>query len=205
MAWPAIHDGLGMITPAMAAFVFATTAAPGPNAALMLAVGSRAGLLAGLPILLGLATGNAMVKGTIAASIRALATLDPLVIELGRWVAAALTIWLAWRLIRRVGTLGGHRGATGFADAFTFALVNPKATITGFAAATLFCASSTDELGHAIAFSALGFPSVLIGSGAWLVLGKVGSSWLRGPRAMRALNIAVGATLVVSLAPVLLS
>ena len=196
-------DALQIITPAMVLFVFATTAAPGPNAALMLAVGARLGIGAGLPVLLGLATANAAMKGAIAASVRILAELDPLVIEIGRWLAVAVTLWLAWRLMRRLGGVADHAGVAGFWDAFAFQLVNPKAAITGLAAAALFCTSETGGIGHAIAFFAVAFPSVLLGAGPWLLAGHAGAAWLRGPRMARVLNLAVGTTLVLALAPVL--
>ena len=192
------------ITPAMVAFVFATTAAPGPNAALMLAVGARLGLRAGLPVLFGLAAANALAKGAIAASVRWLAGLDPLVIEVGTWVAVGLTLWLAWRLVRRMGGLGTGARVAGFWDAFAFQLANPKVAITGLAAATLFCVGRVDEVGHAVSFGAVAFPSVLVGAGAWLLIGWAGGRWLQGPRAVRAMNVAVGALLVGAMVPVLL-
>lgn len=200
-----VPSGLAAITPVMALFVFATTAAPGPNAALMLAVGSRAGLAAGVPVLLGLASANAAAKGAIAAGIRRLAELDPLVIGWGRWIAVALTVWLAWRLVHRLGGLADGRRVAGFGHAFAFQLVNPKVAITGFAAATLFCSPEVGGVGHAVGFALVAFPSVVLGAGVWLLVGRMGSARLRGPRAVRAMNLAVGATLVTALVPVLLA
>lgn len=106
----------------MVLFVFATTAAPGPNAALLLTVGARLGIGAGVPVILGLATANAAMKGAIAASVRILAELDPLVIQIGRWIAVAATLWLAWRLMRKLGGVAGHGDVAGFWDAFAFQL-----------------------------------------------------------------------------------
>ncbi|WP_299845671.1 hypothetical protein [uncultured Jannaschia sp.] len=200
----AIINALQIVTPAMVLFVFATTAAPGPNAALMLAVGARFGLGAGIPVVLGIATANAAIKGAIAASVRILAELDPLVIQAGRWVAVAATLWLAWRLMRRLGGVADHAGVAGFWDAFSFQLVNPKAAITGLAAAALFCTAGTGGIGHAIAFFVVAFPCALLATGPWLLVGHAGATWLRGPRMARMLNLAVGTTLVLALAPVLL-
>lgn len=200
-----LEGATAAITPAMAIFVFATTAAPGPNAALMLATGARAGIAAGLPVLMGLALANALAKGAIAAGIRLVAELHPIVIGLGQWIAVALTLWLAWRLMRRLSGLGERQGVGGFADAFAFQLVNPKVWITGLAAATLFCSPEIGGIGHALGFAVVAFPSVVVGAGAWLLIGHMGAVRLRGPRAVRLLNLAVGATLLAALAPVLLA
>ena len=151
-----------------------------------------------------MATANALLKGTIAASVRILANLDPLVIEIGRWLAIAATLWLAWKLMKRMDGMSDRSGLTGFWNAFAFQLVNPKSAITGLAAATLFCTPDTGGLGHAVAFFAVAFPSVIAAGGVWLIVGHMGSAWLRGPRMVRTLNLAVGATLVLALAPVVL-
>ncbi|WP_299845976.1 LysE family translocator, partial [uncultured Jannaschia sp.] len=171
----------------MVLFVFATTAAPGPNAALLLTVGARLGIGAGVPVILGLATANAAMKGAIAAGVRILAELDPLVIQIGRWIAVAATLWLAWRLMRKLGGVASHAGVAGFWDAFAFQIVNPKAVITGLAAAALFCTAETGGIGHAIAFFVVAFPSVLLGGGSWLLVGHAGAAWLRGPKMVRVL------------------
>lgn len=193
-----------VISPAMVAFTFASAIAPGPNAALMLAVGSRANLASGLRVLAGLALANALTKGALAAGFRWLAELDPLVLGVGRWVAAALTLWLAWRLVRRLGGVGAENGAAGFADAFVFQLANPMVAVTGLAAAVLFCSPDAGSFGHAVGFSAVALPSVIVGAGVWLLIGRMGARRLRGPRTVRALNLAVGVTLIVAIAPMLL-
>ena len=203
------------IDPAMAAFVFSSAAIPGPNAVLMLAVGSRIGVRAGLPILVGMAAGNALAKGATAAGIRWAAELDPLVIGVAQWTAVAFLIWFTRRILRRraafrVPAVGSEQPATEpvlrrVVDGFGFQLCNPLVWITGFAAAALFCSAALDEAEHAVAFGAVAFPSAMVGAGAWLVLGQRGARWLGKPLVVRGLNTALVGLLVLAALPVFLT
>ena len=203
---------LAAIDATMVAFIFATTAFPGPNAVLMLTLGARAGIAAGLPTLLGLAIGNAAAKGATAAGMRWAAGLDPRVLDAAQILAVAVMAWFVWRILRGGGGLRGA-GALGTAaerpvgvaifDGVVFQFCNPKVWVTGAAAAALFCSPGLDELGHAAAFSLVAFPSVVVGAGLWLLAGRFGARWLGGPRIVRALNLALVGTLVATVAPVL--
>ena len=204
-----------LIDPAMAAFVFSTTALPGPNAVLMLAVGSRIGARAGLPILVGMAAANALAKGATAAGIRWAAELDPLVIHAAQWTALAFLVWFTFRILRRritfrapvEGEGGPDAGPVGrrLVDGFGFQLCNPKVWITGFAAAALFCSPALDEAQHAIAFGAVAFPSVMVSAGLWLVLGQRGARWLGSPLVVRGLDTALMGLLALAAVPVFLT
>ncbi len=203
---------LASIDLTMVAFIFATTAFPGPNAVLMLTIGSRIGVVGGLPILIGMAIGNAAVKGVTAAGMRWAASLDPHVIETAQWAAIALLVWFTFRILRRSGPLRAAAAGDGIAvsgvsqafDGFGFQLSNPKVWVTGFAAAALFCTPELDELGHALAFSTVAFPAVVIGAGVWLVAGRYGSRWLSGPRTVRFLNVTLVVVLALAAIPVVM-
>ena len=203
------------IDPAMAAFVLSTAAIPGPNAVLMLAVGSRVGARAGVPILVGMAAGNALAKGATAAGIRWAAGLDPLVIHAAQWTALAFLIWFTLRILRRraafrVPVVGVEQPAAEpvlrrFMDGFGFQLCNPLVWITGFAAAALFCSPALDEAQHAIAFGAVAFPSAMVGADVWLLLGQRGARWLASPLVVRGLDTALVGLLALAALPVFLT
>ena len=208
-------DPFTLIDPAMAAFVFSSAAIPGPNAVLMLAVGSRIGAQAGLPILVGMAAGNALAKGATAAGIRWAAELDPLVIHAAQWTALAFLIWFTLCILRRriafqapvEGEGRPDAGPVGrrLVDGFGFQLCNPLVWITGLAAAALFCSPALDEAEHAVAFGAVAFPSAMVGAGVWLVLGQRGARWLGNPLVVRGLDTALVGLLALAALPVFLT
>lgn len=199
------------ISAAMAAFVFASTAAPGPNAALMLAVGARVGIGAGATILLGMALANAGVKTLAAASIQGMVALDAVPVELVKWPALVVCAWMAWRILRRGGLRsGGARAARGlplarFWTGLAFQCANPKVWVTSFAAAMLFAAPATGSTPHPAAFGVIALVAVVISAGAFLILGARHAERLSRPWATRALDLAVAAVLGLAVLPVLVS
>ncbi|EKE43658.1 hypothetical protein OCGS_2390 [Oceaniovalibus guishaninsula JLT2003] len=207
-----MQDLLGVIDPAMVGFMFATTAFPGPNAVLMLSVGSRYGVRAGLPVLLGFGIGNAAAKGVTAAGMRWVASLDPMVIEVAQWIAIVFLAWFTIRILRRKAPLQAKGGAvTGKArsrpgqvvDGIGFQFCNPKVWVTGFAAAAIFCTPDVNEVGHAMSFAAVAFPCVLVGAGIWLVVGQQGARWLTAPMIVRGLDLMLVGLLALAAVPIL--
>lgn len=170
----------------------------------MPAIGAPLGIAAGLPVLAGLAVARAGVKGALAAGVTVIAGLDPSVGGIGRREAVILTLWLAWRLMRRLGGIDGQTGVAGFRDALLVQLSNPKSFLTGLAAAALFATDRTAGLRDANALTAVAFSAVPLAAGPWLLAGHAGAAWLRGPRRTRMLHVVARVTLVPALGPLVL-
>ena len=131
---------------------------------------------AGLPILLGIALANMSIKIGTAAAAQGLIALHGLPIEIVQWPAFAICLWFLWRIVSQ-GALpasdGRARGSAALrlANGFAFQLTNPKAWITGWAAATLFAAPATGAPPNPLVFGLIALPSVVLGAGAFLILG----------------------------------
>lgn len=200
-----------MIDPALAAFVFATTACPGPNAALMLAVGARGGVGTGMPILVGIALANVSIKIGTAAAAQGLIAVHGLPTEIVQWPAFVVCFWFFWRIVSQDALAASNDGrARGsavvrLADGFAFQLTNPKAWITGWAAATLFAAPATGMPPNPLVFGVLALPGVLLGAGSFLILGARYAALLSGRRMLRALNLSVAGLMALAIAPLLIN
>ena len=196
---------------ALVAFVFATTACPGPNAALMLAVGARGGVRAGLSILGGIAVANAAIKLGTAAAAQGLIEVHDWPVDIVRWPALAVCAWFMWRILTRdMGPSAGEGSASsgtavGIANGVAFQLTNPKAWITGWAAATLFSMPPVGPPPSPFLFAAVALPGVVIGAGAFLILGARCSGVLRHPRTMRLLRISVAGLMAAAMLPVIVA
>ena len=182
------------LDPAFLAFVFVTTAFPGPNAALMLVVGLRHGVRAGVPILCGIAVANAAIKIGVAAAVQGTVDVAALPLTVLQWPALAFCLWMVWRitssdaLLRVDGSTPPARVPPRFGNGVAFQLANPKAWVTSAAAATLFLVPGAASPSPWL-FGLVALPAVLLGAGGFLVLGETLATRLCKGRAARALNI----------------
>src|SRR5579863_9356783 len=114
---------------AVAIFTFSVVAAgtPGPSNTLLTATGANVGVVRGLPTLVGVAAGMALLMFVVAFGLGAVILDNPAVLIAVKWSGAAVLCWLAWKIAtsRGTGVASGSR-PLGFLGAAGFQWVNPK-------------------------------------------------------------------------------
>jgi threonine/homoserine/homoserine lactone efflux protein len=187
---------------ASAFFVFAFVAAvtPGPSNVMLTAAGANAGIVRGLPALLGVCLGMASMMFAVAFGLGSLILGQPGVLAAMKWAGAALLLWLAWKIAS--ASPGGAQAEArplGFVAAAAFQWVNPKAWLAcASAAGTYLRADAGGALAQSLGFAALFAAATLPSGFAWLAFGVGLRRWLSSARRMRAFNLAMGALLAAS-------
>src|SRR5215470_6472624 len=126
---------------AIAFFVFSVAAAgtPGPSNVLLTATGAQVGVLRGLPCLLGVALGMAVMMFTVAFGLGSVILGHPAILRVVQWGGAAMLCWLAWKIA--TARPGGHEASgkpVGLMGAAVFQWVNPKSWLVCASAAATF-------------------------------------------------------------------
>jgi threonine/homoserine/homoserine lactone efflux protein len=181
-------------------FALAAAATPGPSNVLLTATGAQVGVVRGLPCLLGVSVGMAVMLFVVAFGLGSVILDNPLVLTGVRWGGAVVMLWLAWRIATagRDGTTAGGR-PVGFVGAAVFQWVNPKSwLVSASAAATFLSGESGHALWHAAGLASLFFLIALPGCLPWLAFGAVLQRVLRSDRAFHVFNVAMGALLAAS-------
>ena len=113
--------------------VLALLAVPGPTNTLMAAAGASRGVVRSLPLLAGELGGYAIAITVWTEIVGAVATSQPLVPVVAKFVAAGFLIWSAWKLWSHAGRMDlPQRGIT-LARVFLTTLINPKGLVFAFA------------------------------------------------------------------------
>ena len=188
----------------MAFVLFAVVAAvtPGPSNIMLTSAGARAGVLRGLPCLLGVTTGMAVMMFIVPFGLASLVLAHPPALTILHWGGAAFLLWLSWK----IATSSSPPDATsetppvGYLGAAAFQWVNPKSWLVSASAAGTFL---TQGAGHPVLQAAtlggLFFLAALPSCFLWLVFGAAVQRVLRGPRALRIFNVLMGALLALSI------
>jgi threonine/homoserine/homoserine lactone efflux protein len=178
-------------------FSVAAAGTPGPSNVLLTATGAQVGVLRGLPCLLGVALGMAVMMFLVAFGLGSVILDNPLVIRGVKWCGAAVLCWLAWKVATapRPGT-GPEAKPVGFLGAASFQWVNPKSwLVCASAAATFLDEGAGSALGQSVNFGLLFLVACLPSCFPWLAFGSVLQRFLRSERAFRIFNGAMGALL----------
>jgi len=174
---------------------------PGPSNIMLTAAGAQAGVLRGLPCLLGVMTGMGLMMFLVPLGLGSAVLHNPLVLKALHWGGAAVLLWLAWK-IATSRSLDSNSGANpvGFVGAAVFQVVNPKSWLVSASAAGTFLSA---EAGSPAVQSALlgglfvlgGLPSCFV----WLAFGATVQRFLKSSRRLRMFNVAMGALLALSI------
>jgi threonine/homoserine/homoserine lactone efflux protein len=192
---------------ALAFFVFSAVAAitPGPSNAMLTATGANAGVLRGLPALLGVSAGMGLMMFLVAFGLGSVILDHPIVLVAVKWCGAAFLCWLAWKI-----ATAGRPGASadgkpiGFVGAAAFQWINPKSWLVCASAAGAYLhAQAGGALAQAMIFGALFILASLPCCFVWLAFGATAQRFLRTERARRTFNIVMGVLLAASVALVL--
>jgi threonine/homoserine/homoserine lactone efflux protein len=189
----------------VAFLLFAVVAAvtPGPSNVMLTAAGAHAGVLKGLPCLLGVTTGMGLMMFLVPLGLGSLVLKHPLVLKILNWSGAAFLLWLSWRIATsssRIESTPG-RNPVGYLGAAVFQWVNPKSWLVSVSAAgTFLSAGAGSPIVQAASLGSLFFLAALPSCFLWLAFGAAVQRVVRGPRRLRIFNIVMGALLALSIA-----
>jgi threonine/homoserine/homoserine lactone efflux protein len=181
-------------------FSFAAAGTPGPSNVLLTATGAQVGVLRGLPCLLGVALGMAVMMFIVALGLGSVILDNALIIRGVKWSGAVVLCWLAWRIATaRRADADAEARPVGFLGAASFQWVNPKSwLVCASAVATFLDQGAGSALGQSVAFGLLFLVACLPSCFPWLAFGAVLQRFLRSERAFRIFNGAMGALLAAS-------
>jgi threonine/homoserine/homoserine lactone efflux protein len=199
------HDMTPDTLSALLLFAVIGAFTPGPNNTLLMASGITYGFWRTLPLMLGVATGFPLMLLIIGSGLGQIFEMFPVLYTVLKYLGAAYMLWLAWK-IATTKPAGGEAEAEGkpmsFLQAAAFQWGNPKGWIMGLTALSTYTVAANYSLGVAIV--ALVFLVAGIGSSTtWALFGASLRRFLTDPRYFRAINIALGGLLVLSLWPLL--
>lgn len=188
---------------AVAFLLFAVVAAvtPGPSNVMLTAAGANAGVLRGLPCLLGVIVGMGLMMFLVPLGLGSLVLAHPLALRLLNWGGAAFLLWLAWKIATSASLDAAATGdPVGFVGAALFQWVNPKSwLVAASAAGTFLHADAGSPLGQAASLGGL-FALAVVPSGfVWLAFGATVHHVLGTPRRLRAFNVTMGVLLALSI------
>src|SRR5919198_90157 len=194
-----------MTTEQIVAFLlFAVVAAvtPGPSNIMLTAAGAQAGVLRGLPCLLGVATGMGLMMFVVPLGLGSLVLTHPLLLKALNWSGATVLVWLSWRIATSSSRIEAISGTNpvGYVGAAVFQWVNPKSWLVSASAAGTFL---TPEVGspmfQAACLGGLFVLAALPSCFLWLACGAAVQRVLHDRRRLRFFNIVMGALLALSI------
>jgi threonine/homoserine/homoserine lactone efflux protein len=191
----------------IAFFVFSVVAAitPGPSNLMLTAAGAIAGVVPGLPCLLGVAVGMGLLIFFVTMGLGQLILGHAAVLTALNWLGAAFLLFLAWKIATSIpGAADAERKPVGFVGAALFQWINPKSWLVSASAAGAYLqADANGALPQAVSFAAV-FVSAALPSGfVWLAFGASMHRYLRSARAARIFNVVMGASLAASVGMIL--
>ena len=131
----------------IAFFVFSIVAAitPGPSNLMLTAAGAIAGVVRGLPCLLGVAVGMGLLIFSVTMGLGQLILGQAAILRTLNWLGAAFLLFLAWKIAMSVpGTAGAERKPVGFVGAALFQWINPKSWLVSGSAAGAYLQADAD-------------------------------------------------------------
>ena len=188
----------------MAFLLFAVVAAvtPGPSNIMLTAAGANAGVLKGLPCLVGVATGMGLMMFLVPFGLGSLVLKTPLLLKVLHWGGAAFLFWLSWK----IATAGRRESAVehdpvGYVGAAVFQWINPKSWLVSTSAAGTFLhPEAGSAMSQSASLGALFILAALPSGFVWLAFGATVQHALHDERRRRIFNIAMGTLLALSVA-----
>jgi len=168
---------------------------------MLTAAGANAGVLRGLPCLLGVIVGMGLMMFLVPLGLGSLVLAHPLVLRILNWGGATFLLWLAWKIATSASLDAATGGdPVGFAGAALFQWINPKSwLVAASAAGTFLHADAGSPLGQAAALGGLFALAVLPSGFVWLAFGATVHRVLRTRRRLRAFNVTMGVLLALSI------
>jgi threonine/homoserine/homoserine lactone efflux protein len=176
---------------------------PGPSNIMLTAAGAHAGVLKGLPCLLGVTTGMALMMFLVPFGLASLLLNHPLALEILHWTGAAFLLWLSWKIATSSGRIDStpERTPVGYLGAAAFQWVNPKSwLVSASAAGTFLSAEAGSPVVQAAFLAGLFFLAALPSGLVWLAFGAAVQHVLHTRRRRRIFSVVMGALLALSIA-----
>jgi threonine/homoserine/homoserine lactone efflux protein len=188
----------------VAFLVFAVVAAvtPGPSNIMLTAAGAQAGVLRGLPCLLGVTTGMGVMMFLVPLGLGSLVVDHPEILTALHWGGAAFLLWLSWKIATSGSGIDSapQHDPVGYLGAAIFQWVNPKSwLVAASAAGTFLSADAGSSIAQAAWLGGLFILAALPSCFLWLAFGAAVQHVLESPRRLRVFNIAMGALLALSI------
>jgi threonine/homoserine/homoserine lactone efflux protein len=182
-------------------FSLVAAVTPGPSNLMLTAAGAQAGILGGLPCLLGVTTGMGVMMFVVPLGLGSLVLRHPLILKALHWGGVAFLLWLSWK----IATSGSRidptpdRKPVGYLAAAMFQWINPKSwLVTASAAGTFLSADAGSPIVQAAVLGGLFVLAALPSGFVWLAFGAAVQQILRTRRRLRVFNVAMGALLALS-------
>lgn len=173
-------------------YTFVSAVTPGPNNVILWATGIRFGLRAALPYVAGVVVGVGAMVLAVAAGIGALVTAAPWVEIVLKLAGSAYLLWLAYRIAGSASVQQADvAAAPGFPQAVTFQFVNPKAWFFVLGAVGAFRLPDLDVIVGSLAMAAVIMIVVAPSATVWAAGGHALGRFVSGPRAHRAVSLAL--------------
>jgi threonine/homoserine/homoserine lactone efflux protein len=184
---------------ALAFCLFAIVAAitPGPSNLILTSTGANVGVLRGLPCLCGVTIGMGLMMGLVAFGLGSLVLERPMILHGLKWCGMGFLLWLAWKIAtaERSDTTT-DKACVGFWGAAAFQWINPKSwLVSASAVGTYLPADAGSVVVQALSFGRLFVLAALPSGFVWLAFGATIQRLLSTERAVRLLNMAMGAML----------
>jgi len=189
----------------VAFLLFAVVAAvtPGPSNIMLTAAGAQAGVLRGIPCLLGVTTGMGLMMFLVPLGLGTLVLEHSLALRALNWSGAVFLLWLSWKIATSSSGIESMTEGkpVGYLGAAVFQWVNPKSwLVSASAAGTFLSAGAGSPILQAVSLGSLFVLAALPSCFLWLALGATLQHVLHSGRRLRAFNIAMGALLALSIA-----
>jgi threonine/homoserine/homoserine lactone efflux protein len=187
-------------TLAFLGFAIVVAGTPGPSNALLTATGANVGVIRGLPALVGVAAGMAMLMFVVVFGLGTIILQNPVLLTTVKWAGAAVLLWLAWKIgTSRASSLGHQARPIGFFGAAAFQWINPKSWLAcTSAAATYLDQSRGDAQAQAAMFALIFVLAALPCCFVWLAVGAAVQRALSTERTLRTFNVLMGLLLAAS-------
>lgn len=188
--------------PAGMLFVVVTTITPGPNNTMLLASGVNFGFRRTVPHILGISAGVVVLMLSVGFGLGIAFRRVPALYNVLEAASVAYLLYLAWK----IGSSGelkvrnGENRPMRFHEAIAFQWINPKAWMMVLTAATTIRLSAdfgVNALIMAALFYVIGLPCICV----WAAFGTGVRGFLSNPLRLRAFNVAMALSLVVSMYP----
>ena len=169
---------------------------------MLTAAGSNAGVLRGLPCLLGVMAGMGLMMFVVPLGLGSVVLRIPLVLEALHWGGAAVLLWMSWKIAtsRSIDSATGG-DPVGLVGAAVFQWINPKSwLVSASAAGTFLSAEGGSPIVQSLFLGGLFIVGALPSCFLWLAFGATAQRFLTNPRRLRVFNVAMGLLLTLSIA-----
>ncbi len=186
------------------AFSIAATISPGGATILATASGTQFGFRRSIPLILALASGLASLSALSALGLGALIATAPRLQFAMRAAGSAYLVFLAYRIATSGAPKAGEAGRPdpiGFASGYAILFLNPKAWMVALSASAAFSGATMTPQALALVLAVTLGTCVLVSLSLWCVGGFLLARTLRTDAQWRAVNLALSAALLASIAP----